>query len=90
MVSFRPPLIDTSWTLGRRARQIQNGDLHHTLVEIGSAVFDDLHGHNLLRLEILALDYLAKCTLAEDVKNQVPVPAGVSILPEGKSTTVVK
>ena len=81
MVSFRSPLIDTLWRLGKIAHQIQNGDLHHALVEIGSAVFDHLHSHDLLRLEILALDYLAKCTLAEDVKNQVPVPAGVSILP---------
>lgn len=54
--------------------QIQDGHLHHALVEIGRAVLDDLDGDNLLGLQILALDDLTECALAEHVKNKVAVP----------------
>lgn len=54
--------------------QVKHGDLHHTLVEVGGAVFDDLDGHHFLGLEILALDDLSKGTLAQNVQDEVPVP----------------
>lgn len=44
--------------------QIKHRNFHHTLVEISCAIFNDLDGYNLLRLEVLAFDYLTKSTLA--------------------------
>lgn len=55
--------------------QIQDRNLHHTLIEIGRSVFDDLDCHNFLRLEILAFNDLSKRSLAEDIENEVAVPA---------------
>lgn len=56
------------------AHQIQDGNLHHTLVEVGGTVLDDLDGNNLLCLEVLALDDLSKGTLAQHIENEVSVP----------------
>lgn len=54
--------------------QVQNRDLHHTLVEVGRAIFDNLDGNNFLGLEVLTFDNLAKGTLAQNVENKVSVP----------------
>ena len=54
--------------------QIKDGNLHHTLVEIGSAVFDDLDCDHLLCLEILTLDNLAESALAQDVQDKITIP----------------
>lgn len=54
--------------------QIKDGNLHHTLVEIGSTVLDDLNCDHLLCLEILALDNLAESALAQDVQNKITIP----------------
>lgn len=57
--------------------QIKHRNFHHTLVEVGRAVLDDLDGDNLLRLEILAFDDLAKSTLAQHIENKVSIPAEI-------------
>lgn len=57
-----------------RSYQVQNRDLHHALVEVSSAILDDLHGNNLLCLEILAFHDLAECSLAQNVQYQIPIP----------------
>jgi hypothetical protein len=54
--------------------QVQNRHLHHALVEVRSAVLDDLDGNNLLGLEILAFHDLAERSLAQNVQNQIPIP----------------
>jgi hypothetical protein len=54
--------------------KIKNRDFHHTLVEICRPVFYHFDGDNLLRFQVLALDNLAKCTLTENIENEIPVP----------------
>lgn len=54
--------------------QVQNRHFHHALVEVSSAVLDDLHGNNFLGLEILAFHDLAECSLAQNVQYQIPIP----------------
>ena len=54
--------------------QIQHRDLHHTLIEVGSPVLDDLDGNDFLRLQILTLDHLSEGTLTKHIENEVPVP----------------
>lgn len=43
--------------------QVEHRDLHHTLVEVGCPVLDDLHSDHLLCLQILAFYDLPKRTL---------------------------
>ena len=75
-----------------KAYQIEHGYLHHALVEIGRSVLDDLDGHHLLSLQILALDDLAKRTLAQNIEDEIAVPTKKngqlfgSILGEQRST----
>lgn len=54
--------------------QVQDGHLHHALVEIRRPVLDDLDGNHLLRFQILALDDLAKSTLSKHVQYEISVP----------------
>ena len=54
--------------------QVENRHFHHALVEVGSPVFDDLHSHDFLRLQILAFYHLAEGTLAEDIEDEITVP----------------
>ena len=54
--------------------QIQDGNLHHTLIEVGSLIFDDFNGYNLLCFQVLALDNLSKSSLAKDVKDEITIP----------------
>jgi hypothetical protein len=53
--------------------QIEHRNLHHTLVEIGCAIFDDLDGHDLLGLEILAFDDLAKGALTQHIEDEIAI-----------------
>lgn len=55
----------------RTAYQFQYRDLHHTLVKVGGFVLDDLDGHDLIGLHVLAFDDLPKCTLTENVQDEV-------------------
>ncbi len=59
---------------GGRTYQIQDGHLHHTLIEVCCPVFDHLDGDNLLRLQILTFHDLTECALAENIKDQIAVP----------------
>ena len=54
--------------------EIKNRNLHHTLIEVGRPVLDDLDSNHLLSLEILAFHDLSECTLAKNVQDQVSVP----------------
>lgn len=54
--------------------QVQDRDLHHTLVEVRSAVLDNLHSNNLLGFQILTFDDLAECSLTQNVQDQIPIP----------------
>jgi hypothetical protein len=63
----------------RVSYEIQNGHLHHTLIEVRRPVLDDLDRDNLLGPEILALDHLSKRSLAQNVQNEVAVPARVRL-----------
>ncbi len=60
--------------MGWNMYQIQHRDLHHALVEVCGSILDDFHCNNLLGLEILAFHNLPKCSLTEDVQDQIPVP----------------
>lgn len=53
--------------LGATTYQIKDRHFHHTLIEVGRPVLDDFDCDHLLCLEILALDDLSECALAEDV-----------------------
>ena len=57
-----------------QAYQIEDGHLHHTLIEVGSSVFDNFDSHNFLCSEILTFDDLSEGTLTENVENKVSVP----------------
>jgi hypothetical protein len=58
--------------------QLEDGDLHHRLVEVGRLVLHDLDGDDLVRFDVLAFDDLAEGALAEDVEDEVPAPASGS------------
>ena len=53
--------------------QLEDGDLHHALLEVRRLVLDDLYRDDLVRLHVLALDDLAERALAEYVEDKVPV-----------------
>jgi hypothetical protein len=52
------------------------------LIEVRRAVLDHLDGNHLLRLQVLALDDLAEGALAENVENQVAIPAAEQLAGE--------
>lgn len=54
--------------------QTQHRHFHHTLIEISSSVFDNLHRDNLLSLDVLAFYDLAEGPLTEHVKYEVSGP----------------
>ena len=64
----------------RGTHQIQDGDLHHTLVEVGGTIFDDFDRNYLLRLEVLAFDDLPECSLTKDVENQIAILVSVILV----------
>ena len=61
-----------------RAHQLEDGDLHHALVEVRGLVFDDFDGNDVVRFEVLTLDDLAKGALAEHIQYQVPATDTIS------------
>lgn len=60
----------TRWTY-----ELQDGDLHHALVEVSGLVLDDLDGDDLVGLHVLALDDLTERSLAKDIQNEVTTGA---------------
>jgi hypothetical protein len=66
---------NVEWPVSRKEKgtnQFQDGDFHHTLIEISRLVFDHFDGHDLVRLHVLTLDHLAKGPLPQNVQNEVP------------------
>lgn len=55
------------------AYQVQNRDLHHTLIEVCSTVLHHLDRNDLLRLEVLTFDDLAKGTLTQNIEDEVAI-----------------
>ena len=53
--------------------QIEDRDFHHTLIEVCGPVLDNLHCHNFLRLQVLALNDLTESTLTKDVQNEISI-----------------
>ena len=49
--------------------QIQHRYFHHTLVEVGSSIFDDFHCHNFLGFEVLTFYHLSKGALAKNIED---------------------
>ena len=64
-----------AWRTADCSYQIEHGHLHHALVEVGGPILDHLDGHNLLGLQILALDHLSKGALSQHIKDQISIPA---------------
>lgn len=60
--------------------QVQDGNLHHTLVKVCCPILDNLDSDNFLCLQILALHHLAKGSLAKNIENQIAVPRNLSKL----------
>jgi hypothetical protein len=56
----------------RKSYHLKDRDLHHTLVEVRRLVLDNLDGHNLVALDVLALHDLAERALAKDVEDDIP------------------
>ncbi len=59
--------------LSRRTYQIKHRDFHHTLIEIGGPVLDNLYSDHLLCFQILAFHDLPKRTLPKHVKNEISI-----------------
>ncbi len=57
---------------GEDPNQFQNGDFHHTLVEVCRLVLHHLYGNDLVSCNILAFHHLTKGTLTQNVQNEVP------------------
>jgi len=57
---------------GEGAHQLENCDLHHTLVEVCWFIFYHLHSNDFVRLHILTFHDLPKRSLTEDVQDQIP------------------
>lgn len=68
------------WEWG--AHQIQDGDLHHTLIEIGGTVLDDFDCDYFLGLEVLAFDDLPECSLTKDIKDQIAILVPIVLVPK--------
>jgi len=57
---------------GRETDKLEDGDLHHGLVEVGRFVLDDLDGDDFMCPDVLAFDNLTKSALAENVEDEIP------------------
>lgn len=53
--------------------QVQNRDLHHTLVKVRGSILDDLYCYDLLCLEILTFHHLSKSALPKHIENKIAV-----------------
>lgn len=81
LVVFRIELLVISQSIAsseitkHQTYQVEDGNFHHTLVEIGGLIFHNFDRHNLLGLEVLTFDYLTKGSLTQNVENQITVSA---------------
>ena len=58
--------------MGEITYQFENGDFHHTLVEIGRFVLDDFDGDDFMGFDVLTFDDLSKSALSKDVQDEIP------------------
>lgn len=56
------------------AYQVKNRDLHHTLIKVRRAIFDDFDGDDFLGLQVLAFNDLTEGSLAKNIQNKITVP----------------
>lgn len=71
-------------TSSEHPNQFQNGDFHHTLVEVCWFILHHLDGDDLVRCDILAFHHLTEGTLAQNVQNEVPATRKyITVSPEG-------
>lgn len=63
---------DASQKIVNNTDQFQDGDFHHTLVEVSWLVLHHFHRHDFVSFHVLTLDYLSEGALPENIKNQVP------------------
>ena len=59
--------------------KLEDGNLHHRLVEVRGLVFDDFDGDDFMRLHVLALDDLTKGPLTQNVKDEISVTTRINI-----------
>ena len=52
---------------------LEHGDLHHTLIEVGGLVLDDLDRDNFVGGHVLTLDNLTEGALTQDVEDEILV-----------------
>lgn len=57
---------------GRETDELEDGNLHHGLVEVGRFVLDNLDGDDFMCSDVLAFDDLTKGALAENVEDEIP------------------
>jgi len=60
------------WDGGRETDELEDGDFHHGLIEVGRFVLDDLDGDDLMGSDVLAFDDLTKGALTKDVEDEIP------------------
>lgn len=66
----------------REAYQIKDRYLHHALIKVGRAIFNDFDGDDFLRLQVLTFHDLAKCSLAKNIQNEIPISSFASVSEE--------
>ena len=54
-----------------RVEEVENRNLHHALIEICCAIFDNLDCNHFLCLQVLTFHNLTKCPLAEYIQDQI-------------------
>lgn len=55
------------------AHQVENGHLHHALIEVCRSILDNLHRDNLLCLQVLAFHNLTERPLTQNVENEITI-----------------
>ena len=56
----------------RTTNHLQNGHLHHTLVEVSGLIFHDFYRHNLVSLHVLTFDDLTERALTKNIQYEIP------------------
>lgn len=74
--------------------EIQNGDFHFALIQVGRFVLDDFDSDDIMRPHVLALDNLSKRALTQNIKNEVPRVSSMTlkgslVTPVGTSQNVI-
>ena len=59
--------------------KFEDGDFHHTLIEVSRLVLHDLDCDNFVGFHVLAFDNLPKRSLSKDIKNKVSSATSVGV-----------